>query len=86
MANLKPSDDRRYYLFALKIVGDFGASIAIPVVIFALLGKYLDARYNTAPWLLICGFALSAFLSGKMIYNKAKRYGAEYQNLDKNKL
>jgi F0F1-type ATP synthase assembly protein I len=53
--------DRAYYLFALKIVGDFGASIAVPVVVFALLGQWLDEKYHSAPWLMVVGFALAAF-------------------------
>lgn len=74
-------NDRRYWLFAMRIVGDFGATIAIPVVVFAYFGKRLDTRYDTAPWLLIVGFVLAALISGVMIYRKAKRYGQEYQQL-----
>lgn len=74
-------NDRRYWVFGLRIAGDFGATIAIPVVVFAYLGKRLDARWGTAPWLLIAGFALAALISGAIIYRKAKRYGKEYQNL-----
>lgn len=74
-------NDRRYWLFGLRIAGDFGVTIAIPVVVFAYLGKRLDARYDTAPWILIVGFALAALLSGVMIYRKAKKYGTEYQKM-----
>lgn len=74
-------NDRRYWLFGLKIVGDFGATIAIPVVVFAYLGKRLDVRWGTAPWFLIAGFVISALISGVLIYRKAKRYGREYQEL-----
>lgn len=74
-------NDRKYWLFALRIVGDFGATIAIPVVVLAYLGKRLDVRYNTPPWLLITGFIVAALVSGIMIYRKAKRYGKEYQEM-----
>lgn len=73
--------DRRYWLFGLRITGDFGATIAIPVVVFAYLGKRLDTRYDTAPGLLITGFVVAALISGVMIYRKAKRYGKEYQEM-----
>ncbi|TAN32938.1 AtpZ/AtpI family protein [Patescibacteria group bacterium] len=73
--------DRKYYMFGLKIAGDFGISIAAPVVLFALLGQYLDEKYNTGPWLLIVGFVLAAAISAKLIYKKAKRYGDEYQKM-----
>ncbi|HLD34862.1 MAG TPA: AtpZ/AtpI family protein [Patescibacteria group bacterium] len=77
----QPKNERSYYLFALRIVGDFGATIAVPVVALSLLGKYLDQRWQTGPWLLIIGFVLSLLISVLIIYRKAKRYGQEYQKL-----
>lgn len=74
--------DRKYYLFALRIVGDFGATIAVPVVIFVLIGQWLDVRYDKSPWFTVIAFVLATLLSGRMVYKKAKKYGAEYQDLD----
>ncbi|MEK7532534.1 MAG: AtpZ/AtpI family protein [Patescibacteria group bacterium] len=74
-------NDRRYWLLGLRIAGDFGATIAIPVVAFAYLGKRLDVRLGTAPWFLIVSFALAALISGVLIYRKAIRYGKDYQQL-----
>ena len=51
------------------------------VVALSLLGKYLDQRWQTGPWLLIIGFVLSLLISVLIIYRKAKRYGQEYQKL-----
>lgn len=83
MDNLKPTkiSDRGYYLFALRIVGDFGVSLAAPVVVFALIGQSLDEKYQTRPWFLILGFVVAAVLSGVIIYRKAKRYGEIYKNM-----
>ena len=72
--------DRRAYLLGLKIAGDFGATIAIPVVVFVLIGKWLDARAATAPRYMILGFIVAALMSANIIYRKAKRYGKQYQN------
>ena len=74
--------DREYYFFALRIVGDFGINIAVPVVLFVLLGQYLDGKYNKSPLFTILGFVLAAVLSGMNIYKKAKRYGQEYQRMN----
>jgi hypothetical protein len=73
--------DRNYYMFALKIIGDFGVSIAAPVVIFVLIGQWLDGRYDKAPIFTIIAFILAAAVSAKLIHKRANRYGKEYQNL-----
>ena len=88
MEEKKPqlSSSRAYYLFAFKIIGDFGATIAIPVVTLVLIGQYFDKKYSTSPWLTVLAFVLSAFISVKIIYKKAKTYGEEYKKLDENKL
>lgn len=79
----KPNTDRAYYIFALKIIGDFGVAIALPVVVFVLIGNYFDSKYNISPLGTILGFILSALISTKLIYKKAKRYGREYEALGK---
>lgn len=70
-------------MMGLKIVGDFGASIALPVVLFVWIGQWLDEKYQSGPWFTVLAFVLAAALSGRMIYRKAKVYGREYQNLDR---
>lgn len=70
-------------LLGLRIVGDFGATIAVPVVVFVLIGQWLDEKYSKSPWFTIIAFALAALVSGKIIYKKAKEYGKEYQDIGK---
>lgn len=79
----KNSSDRQYYIFAMKIVGDFGASIAVPVVLFVLFGQYLDDKYGRGPLFTVIGFVLAALISARIIYKKAKKYGQEYQKMNK---
>jgi F0F1-type ATP synthase assembly protein I len=69
-------------MLAVRIMADFGASIAVPVVLFAALGKRLDARFGTQPWLLVIGFVLAAAVSAILIWQKAKRYGREYESIE----
>ena len=80
-----PKSDRDYYMFALRVVGDFGINIAVPVVGLALLGDYLDEKYGWTPVATISGFVLAAIISGMIIYRKAKQFGQEYQRLTQNK-
>jgi len=84
---LLPQDpkERKYTLMGLRLVGDFGATIAVPVILFVLIGQWLEGRFGHAPWFTVGAFVIAAILSGKMIYKKAKAYGREYEALDKNK-
>ncbi len=75
--------ERKYYVFAIKIAGYFGATIAIPVVVSALIGQKMDSFYGTRPLFLIIGMILAAILTGLLIYKKAKKYGQQFQDLDK---
>ena len=74
-------NDRKYYVFAAKIVGDFGVSLFAPAVILSLLGNYADEKWNKRPLFLILGLVLAALVSARIIYRKAKNYGEEYQKL-----
>ena len=78
---MEKASDRDYYLLGLRVVADFGATIAVPAVVFSWLGKRLDDRWGTKPWLIISGFILAALISGISIYRKARTYGNEYQKL-----
>lgn len=77
----KRTNDRDYLLMGIRIVGDFGATIAVPVVLFSWIGKTLDESWGTRPYLLILGFFLAAILSGVSLTRKAKVYGRRYQEL-----
>ncbi len=78
----KDSQDRQYMLLGLKIVGDFGATIAIPVVAFVLIAQWLEGKYGYGSWLTVVAFILAAALTTKMIVKKAKEYGKQYQKID----
>lgn len=76
------TSSREYYLFAFKIMGDFGVTIAAPVVLFVLVGQYLDGKYNKGPLFTILGFVLAGLITIKIIHKKAKAYGAEYKRMN----
>ena len=77
----KNDGTRAYYLFGLRIVGDFGATIAAPAVAAALIGSRLDARWSTKPYVTLACLALAFGLSAIIIRRKAALYGKDYQNL-----
>lgn len=84
MQEQKPqkTTSREYYLFAFRILGDFGASIAVPVVLFVLIGHYIDGKYNKTPLFTIIGFVLAALITIRIIKGKAIQYGAEYKRMN----
>lgn len=78
----KKTTGSQYQLFAFKLLGDFGATIAIPVVLFVIIGQNLDTKYHKTPLFTILAFVLAALVSGRIIYKKAKIYGEEYKKMN----
>lgn len=52
---------------------ELGYTIAVPIVGLALLGRWADKSFDTAPWLLITGIALSVFISSFLVYRKVSK-------------
>ncbi len=77
----KNDGTREYYLFGLRIMADFGATLAVPAVAAAWIGTRLDARWDTKPYLLAACLLLAFGLTALMIRRKAIAYGKDYQNL-----
>jgi uncharacterized membrane protein YagU involved in acid resistance len=82
----KDTKERKYIMLGFKIMGDFGISIAAPVVIFVLSAQWLEAKYGHGPYITIFAFLLAAMLSAKMIHKKAKQYGRDYQEIEKTEI
>ncbi|MFA5128649.1 MAG: AtpZ/AtpI family protein [Patescibacteria group bacterium] len=56
--------------YALSLAWQLGYSIAVPLVLLALLGRILDKRFDTSPWLLLAGVLLSLVISTFAVYFK----------------
>lgn len=80
----KKSTDQDYYRFATRVFGDFTGVIAVPALLAAILGEYLDTKYNTGPIFLGTLLILAFVGSGTVIFRKVKQYGQEYQKLTNN--
>ncbi len=78
----KHDADRRYVLLGLRIVSEFGAAIAIPVVLATTAGKRLDEAYGTKPAFLIAGFVVAFAASAAYVVRRARAFGREYQAID----
>ncbi|MFA6552624.1 MAG: AtpZ/AtpI family protein [Candidatus Paceibacterota bacterium] len=58
---------------ALALGLELGYTIAVPIIVFALLGRFLDKSLGTSPFLLLAGILISIFLSSYIIYKKVSK-------------
>ena len=50
---------KKSLVFSFSLIGQIGFATATPLVIFGLLGRYLDNQYATSPWLFLLGILLA---------------------------
>ena len=55
---------------ALGLAWELGYTIAVPIVVLALAGRYLDKKLGTSPWILLIGILLSIAVSSWAVYKK----------------
>lgn len=55
---------------ALSLAWELGYTIAVPLVVLVLGGRWLDRRLDTSPWLLLVGVFISIPISTVVIYVK----------------
>lgn len=70
---------------ALSLLGQLGYVIAIPLVLLALLGRFLDKKYSCSPWFLIAGMFLALVISTVWVYKKTMQIMGEATKDDKEK-
>ena len=82
----KDPKERKYIMLGFKIVGDVGATIAIPVIVLVLIAQWVEGKYGGGPWLTIFAFIVAALITAKIVVKKAKKYGKEYQELNESNI
>ena len=65
--------DEQNVFNAWALAWDLGWQIAVPLVVFALLGRFADHYFDTSPWLLVAGVVLAAATSSYIVYRKVSR-------------
>lgn len=56
----------------ISLAWELGYIIAIPIIILALGGTWLDKKIGTSPTFLLIGIFLSLIISGIGVYRKTK--------------
>ena len=64
---------------ALSLAWELGYTIAIPIVVLALVGRLLDRYFIASPWFLLTGIFLSLIVSSTAVYLKVTRLFAEIE-------
>ncbi len=68
--NKKPIWNSEY----IKVFTNISVWIVVPVLCSLFIGKYLDTKFNTTPWILGVGLTLSFTVSMIAIVKIAKKY------------
>ena len=55
---------------AMSLAWELGYMIAIPLVALALIGRFMDNKLGTTPFLLLIGIIVSVAISSYMVYKK----------------
>jgi len=62
---------------ALALAWELGYTIAIPIVIFAIGGRFLDKKLGSSPILLLLGILLALIISSVGVYRKTMKVMSE---------
>ena len=62
---------------ALSLAWELGYLIAIPLIIFALVGRWLDKIYHTSPLFLLIGLFVAFVITSIFVYQKTTKLTAD---------
>ncbi len=69
---MKKKKDNDFKWVALSFAWELGYSIVIPLVILALLGRWLDKKFNSSPLFFLFLVIVSVFLTSFIVYKKSR--------------
>ncbi|MEK9130172.1 MAG: AtpZ/AtpI family protein [Patescibacteria group bacterium] len=69
----KKDENKENIWSMLSLAWELGYLIALPLVFFALAGRFLDQYFFTSPWLFLLGILLSIVVSVYIVYRKVKK-------------
>ncbi|MFA4930357.1 MAG: AtpZ/AtpI family protein [Patescibacteria group bacterium] len=75
----KPNSKSESVFQPLQLALNLGYMIALPLVILALVGRYLDKIYQTSPIFLLIGLFIAFGISCYYVYRKVIKI---YSNLE----
>ncbi len=82
MAKKPTQNQSQSSLMALQLAWELGFTIALPLVIFVLVGRYLDKYFQTTPILMLVGIFLAFFISSYAIFTKTAQIYKDLEAYD----
>ena len=65
--------EKMVLLKTVSLAWELGYLIAVPLVVFAASGRFLDRKYETSPIFLLSGILLAMAVSGVLVFRKTKK-------------
>lgn len=69
---------KKSFIFSFSLMGSIGLAVAVPLLILALLGRYIDGIYGSSPRFLLIMIALSTvpvyFLLRRIVSEATKKF------------
>lgn len=81
----KQKDMRLWWEPAVEIFTEVSGWIAGPIILALVLGKYLDGRFGTSPWIFLGLTGLSFIVSSFGIVRVVLRYMKKIEKTEKDK-
>ncbi|TSD01872.1 MAG: Uncharacterized protein Athens071425_275 [Parcubacteria group bacterium Athens0714_25] len=67
-------ENKEKNLFSIvSLAWELGYTIAIPLIFFALLGRFLDRKLESSPWMFLAGVVFSIVISVYLVYKKTEK-------------
>ena len=82
MENQKHNPKEIWWKPAVEIFSAVSSWIVVPLVSALILGKYLDKKWGTEPWIFIALAALGFMTTCVGIYKVMKRYSDKLKNIN----
>ncbi len=69
----KKKNEKNNDLSLFSLAWELGYIIAIPIVILAIGGAFLDKKMGTSPWMLLMGVTFSILITSFSVYYKVTK-------------
>ncbi|MFA7253947.1 MAG: AtpZ/AtpI family protein [Patescibacteria group bacterium] len=73
---------KKSLIFAFSFIGQIGISVAVPLVALAFLGRYLDQKFGTSPYLMLAGLVIATVIVYFTLREIVRRATKEFNELN----